>query len=184
METLRKPVDEITFSDLRVHFGTGRSILVSGSGRNKVYRYRHGVMTDLGDLEISEWTPLAEQLIERAGEEELFWLLLDWETQHNYSRQSMEELKHQALRLHIDRVFDQEEWFDFIPFNRQYRPEVLEKADLIWTECSGCGTRQQMTRAQYTHLHRCFDGIQYCPGCGTAAVMIATKTESEDIDNG
>lgn len=184
METLRKSVDEITFSDLRVHYGTGRSILVSGSGRNKVYRYRHGVMTDLGDLEISEWTPLAERLIERAGEEELFWLLLDWETQHNYSRQSMEKLKHQALRLHIDRVFDQEEWFDFIPFNSQYRPEVLEKADLIWTECSGCGTRQQMTRAQYTRLRRCFDGIQYCPGCGNAAVMIAAKTESEDIDNG
>ena len=32
----------LTFADLRVHYYTGRSYLISGEGRNKVFGYRHG----------------------------------------------------------------------------------------------------------------------------------------------
>ena len=37
----------ITFSDLRIHYGTGRAIHLSGSGKDKKYTYRAGIQTDL-----------------------------------------------------------------------------------------------------------------------------------------
>ena len=63
MSLTQKPIEELKFSDLRVHYGTGRSIHVSGTGRDKKFRYRHGAMTDLGDLEISEWNSLINDRI-------------------------------------------------------------------------------------------------------------------------
>lgn len=62
----------LTFADLRVHYYTGRSYLISGEGRNKVFGYRHGVMTDIGDLPEAEWTRLAKRLIRQSGEQELY----------------------------------------------------------------------------------------------------------------
>ena len=50
--------DSVTFEDLSVHFFTGRSILLSGSGRDKKYSYRSGVMTDVGDIELSRNAPM------------------------------------------------------------------------------------------------------------------------------
>lgn len=63
MSLTKKPIEELKFSDLRVHYGTGRSIHVFGTGRDKKFRYRYGAMTDLGDLEILEWKSLLNALI-------------------------------------------------------------------------------------------------------------------------
>lgn len=71
MSLTQKPIEKLKFSDLRVHYGTGRSIHVSGTGRDKKFRYRCGAMTDLGDLEISEWKSLLNALIEYHGEKEI-----------------------------------------------------------------------------------------------------------------
>ena len=46
---------DVSFSDLRCRFQTGRSYVVSGIGRNRIYGYRNGVMCQLGDIERSEW---------------------------------------------------------------------------------------------------------------------------------
>ena len=35
--TIKKPREELTFADLRHHFGTGRAYIKSGSGRDRVY---------------------------------------------------------------------------------------------------------------------------------------------------
>ena len=71
MSLTQKPIEELKFSDLRVHYGTGRSIHVSGTGRNKKFRYQYGTMIVLGDLEISEWKSLLNVLIEYHGEQEI-----------------------------------------------------------------------------------------------------------------
>lgn len=44
----------VTLSELRWQFGTGISIS-KGSGRDKTYSYRCGVMTDLGDIKEEIW---------------------------------------------------------------------------------------------------------------------------------
>ena len=179
MENTHKPLDEITFADLRVHFGTGRAILVSGTGRDKVYRYRHGIMTDLGDLKTDEWAELAKTLIQRTGEQEMYAHLLEWLSLHNGFCRSPGGREQYALELHMSRIFDCEEWADFIPFNRQYRSAVLQKADIVLAKCTVCGRTQQKTRAQYQHLHACFGGQEYCYGCQAVSVMTLTENKKE-----
>lgn len=36
--------DQLTHKDLHAHFSTGQSILLSGSGRDKKYGYRNGML--------------------------------------------------------------------------------------------------------------------------------------------
>ena len=53
--------NEITFAALRCHFQTGRSYVISGEGRNRVYGFRSGVQCDLGDIEKSEWIRMVKE---------------------------------------------------------------------------------------------------------------------------
>lgn len=184
MENTQKPLDEITFSDLRVHFGTGRAILVSGTGRDKACRYRHGIMTDLGDLETDKWAQLAKALIRRTGEQAMYEHLLEWLSQHNSFCRSPGGREQYALELHMSRIFDCEEWGDFIPFNRQYRPKALEKADIVLAKCTVCGRTRQMTRAQFQRVHTCFGGQEYCYGCRDVSVITMIENKKESTNDG
>ena len=69
-------MSEFTFLDLRCRFQTGRSFVVSGKGRNRIYGYRNGVQCALGDLERSKWCELAREMIDLKGEQELHKQLL------------------------------------------------------------------------------------------------------------
>ena len=64
--------DGLKFEDLRKRYGTGRSYTISGSGKNRVTGYRTGVMTNIGDIEVSQWERLVHELISRNQEEELY----------------------------------------------------------------------------------------------------------------
>lgn len=162
MESSDKP---ISFETLRVHYCTGRSYLIKGEGRNKIYGYRHGVMTDLGDLEKSEWISLMKELIEQHGEQVLQEHLRQW-CQERFPRfHRKDELEQEALELHAARIFDDPEWVSYIPFNRRYRPEVLETARLVWIRTECCQTPSQVTMEQLDMVdHR--DGRIACPVCG------------------
>ena len=117
----------LTFADLRVHYYTGRSYLISGEGRNKVFGYRHGVMTDIGDLPEAEWTRLAKQLIRQSGEQKLYQQLFAWEREQSHWEQSSSQFDLDVLSLHMARLPDNPAWCDFIPFNRKYRPKCFAK---------------------------------------------------------
>lgn len=103
----------------------------SGSGRDKKYHPWSGVKTDLGEIEEKAWCQIAEALINRKGESALLKSLIEWETNHNYAHASKEVVRKEALQLHVARLFDNPLWVHFVPFNRQYRPEVLETAHLV-----------------------------------------------------
>ena len=78
--------NEITFAALRCHFQTGRSYVISGEGRNRVYGFRSGVQCDLGDIEKSEWIRMVKEEISRQGEEELHQQLLQHLKDQNYAK--------------------------------------------------------------------------------------------------
>lgn len=126
---LKKPREELTFEDLREHFGTGRAYIKSGTGRDRVYGYRSGVMTNIGDIEESEWAELMMDLIERSGEQELQDLLRRWAKDHCAWLHSKREIEMYALRLHSSRIFENPNWVALEQFNTQYRgqslPEVI-----------------------------------------------------------
>ena len=65
-------------SDIRIMFGTGKSIILSGSGRNKKTGCRVGFQTKIGDIQKDIWVKLAEQLIQRTGEENILERLIEY----------------------------------------------------------------------------------------------------------
>lgn len=73
--------EKLTFEDLRCHFRTGRSYVISGTGRDRKTGYRTGIQTDVGDIEVSEWKMLMKDLIRRSDEEFLYKLLFQWVSQ-------------------------------------------------------------------------------------------------------
>lgn len=113
-------------------------------GRDKKYHPWSGVKTDLGEIEEKAWCQIAEALINRKGESALLKSLIEWETNHNYAHASKEVVRKEALQLHVARLFDNPLWVHFVPFNRQYRPEVLETAHLVTVvnECCNSINRQ------------------------------------------
>ena len=113
--------DSVTFEDLSVHFFTGRSILLSGTGRDKKCSYRSGVMTDVGDIELSRWRELVHGLIEKAHEQTLHEQLLKWVKDCCPFQHTREEIETYALEIHASRLFDNPKWAAYDEFNRRYR---------------------------------------------------------------
>ena len=109
--------DTLTHEDLRVFYGTGQSIHVSGTGRYKEYDYRVGVQTKIGDIKIDVWCQLAKELIERSGKEHLYQRLFNWEKEHNYCHRTKRELEIHVLELYCMRIFDHPNWVDYEAFS-------------------------------------------------------------------
>lgn len=158
-EELRKAL----FAELKVHNRTGRSYLIRGSGRNKEMGYRNGMKTNLGDLELSDWVQRIKALITKFDEQEIYENLLQWLKEHNYAKESSEDLRLEALELHSMRIFDNPKWVDYIPWNRRFRPGTLDASTLVWIETECCHKPGQTTKEQIQRAYR--DRI-YCPHCG------------------
>lgn len=158
-------MSEISFADLRCHFQTGRSYVISGEGRNRVYGYRNGVQCNLGDIEQSEWRQMVRVAIQDAGEQELYKQLLEHLKDHNYAKESSKELEFKALQLHAARIFDNEVWADFLKFNRKYRPEIASTTRLVWIVTGCCKKPGEITQAML-NSHNQINGSVCCPHCG------------------
>lgn len=152
-----------TFDDLRMHFRTGRAYVISGTGRDRKYGYRHGVKCNLGDLEESDWLQQMKDLIHRSGEDELQRQLLQWCREHNFAKDTEKELQFYAIELHGSRIFDNERWVDYLAFNRRFRPEVIDPAKLRWIRTVCCNTPGQTT---IKLIEEIYDGRTSCPICG------------------
>ena len=117
--------EQLTFENLRYLYGTGRSYVISGSGKYRKMGYRMGVQTELGDLEESEWQQLMRALIEKAGEQELHLQLLQWVTNHCAWLHSRSEREMEALVLHSMRVFQNPNWGGC----KEFTEETLNKME-------------------------------------------------------
>lgn len=168
---------ETAFVDLRLHFQTGRSFLLSGEGRNKTYGYRNGVQTNLGDIEISDWIHRVQSLIAEYDEGALHGDLLQWLREHNYTKDSEKELRFEALKLHAMRIFDDPEWVDYIPWNRRFRLGTLDESRFVWVETACCHKPGQVTREQ---INRAYQHTICCPHCGRFSEYIECPQRKEN----
>lgn len=158
----RYSVAELKIEDVRFMYGTGRAIYISGTGRDKVYDYRNGCMTKIGDIEEGEWLSLMRFLIERDGEQELFTQLLAWEKEHDFCDSDRKTLERDTLIKHSMRLFDDVKWVDFVRFNQKYRPEELTKSTLVDIVTDCCGTPDVQTIELVDKWPKVT-----CPKCGT-----------------
>lgn len=152
----------LTYADIRCLTGTFR-IKSTGSGREKKCSSRNGVQTPSGDIEVHIWSKLAELLIQREQEEDLLSALIEWYTQHNYCHETKSELHRHALRLHVDRIFDNPRWIYYIPFNMRYRPQSLAQASLVTVVTECCGEPGEVTQEQ---VDAAYHNRISCPHCG------------------
>ena len=155
-------MNDLTFQDLQLRYQTGRSFVVSGTGRNRIYGYRNGVMCALGDLERSEWCQKVRDLIQQVGESELHAQLLAYLKDHNYGKVSKPELEFEALKLHASRIFDNALWIGYLGFNQKYRPQVLDSVRLILVMPACCKRPGYLTHARVEQNKQ----FNSCPHCG------------------
>lgn len=167
----------LTFSDLHWKYGTGVDTS-TGKGIYKKNSYRYGVMTELGDIELKVWIQLMEQLIEKSGEQWILDALIQWEKEH-YMKASTAKLRESALELHSARIFDNPEWVCYLPFNKRFRPDVLEQAHIVTVVNECCGLPGEVTQEQ---INRTFNGGICCPHCGRWSKFSIPKAESENTN--
>jgi hypothetical protein len=171
---------ELTFDDLLCRHFTGRSYIQSGEGRNRVCGYRVGVQCSLGDIEQSEWFRMVRELIERKGEQHLYEQLLEYLTEHNYTRSTKIQLERKALELHADRIFDNEAWVGFLEFNQKYPPEVAASTKVVHIRTECCGEPGAIPQTQLDSCKHLDDRVR-CPHCGRwAHYEILTTIEMEE----
>lgn len=164
----------LRLSDIDWKYGTG-TVISSGEGRNKTYRYRNGVMTDLGDIEEHLWYSLVEHIAQRDSEAWLVDALTDWEKEHNYVKDSSAQLRNRALKHYAARSFDHPQWIHYIPFNRRFRPDILAGAHIVTVVNACCKNPGGVTQEQ---IDRAYGGTVACPHCGRwSAFSIASGEE-------
>lgn len=163
LEGRRYNLADISFSDIRHRGGTGRGHTEKdGQGKKSTY-YRVGVNTPIGDIEERVWYQVGEALIEREGESELFSQMKDWCKDHIPWLRTKDEIVRYAIELHVNRIFDDPEWVDFLHFNRKYRPAALEGVETQKVRTACCNLEGVIPAAQ---LNRAFNGCVCCPHCG------------------
>ena len=107
-------MEHLSFEDIRWRYGVFHPTS-TGAGRDKQYSAWIGVQTSLGEIEKGVWYQAAEALIQKAGEQKLLEALTDWESRHNYAKDSARTVRHKALQLHISRIFDNPRWVELHP---------------------------------------------------------------------
>ena len=153
---------KLEFEDLQWQYGVFQSTS-TGSGRDKKYSSWSGVKTRIGEIEESVWYQAAEKLIREKGEQELLGYLTQWCSERNFLKESADRIRKRALQLHVDRIFDNPRWVDFVPFNRRYRPEVLQTTHLVTVVNECCQEPGVVTQEQ---IDAAFEGTIACPCCG------------------
>ncbi len=106
----------LTAENLRVMHYTGRSSKAA---------YRSGIQTSVGDIELSQWQALMQDLICRTGELELLEQLIEWELENTPWIHTRKDAEQRALEAFTTRCFDNQSHRDFAAFNQKYRPKSL-----------------------------------------------------------
>lgn len=157
---------EISFAAVRCHYWTGQSVTIRGSCGEKKTVYRSGVQTDVGDIEVAAWEKLVQALIEEAGEQPLYDAMMEWLREHNYAKEKEKDLHRKAYELHASRIFDNELWVDFIPFNERFRPGIADNVKIVEIIPACCGRIGRITAKMLSAGSYPVRGRVACPHCG------------------
>lgn len=157
-----RDLSTITFEDIQWQYGVFRCNS-TGAGRDKKYFPWRGAKTKLGEIEERNWCRLAEAAIKHAGETDLLKQLIQWCSEHNFTGASAAEIRREALQLHTSRIFDNPQWVGYLPFNKRYRPEVWDAANIVFVRMECCPEPGTVTQEQ---IDRSYMGQIACPHCG------------------
>lgn len=119
-------LSKLSHEGLRPHYGTGQAI-TTGRGREKTYRYRYGIQTDLGDIEVSLWIELAKRLVIRNNDQILLRQYKEWARKNAFNLRSSDKWEQEALELYICQCCEHRDWYGYVSFNQAYYPEKISE---------------------------------------------------------
>lgn len=171
----------LTPADLRYRFGTGQAIS-TGSGRDKKYTYRTGVMTPLGDIEISVWLEAAEYLVEEYGLQE------ELEHLKPYARFPLDrgtpaaqrEARADILDACLSQLYRDPQWVKFLEYNQKYHPELLAGVPMV-TVITECCQRPGLVPTAQIKQHM-GDPAVPCPHCGRTTAFVVMEEHEKGVD--
>ena len=142
-------ISSLSYQDIRWRYGTGID-QSTGKGYYKVVKYRNGVMTNIGDIELSVWLELAYKVIEAHGDLVLLTQMTEYLREYGLSsrgksRTFEKELKQEALQHCASQLHDNPEWVNFLQFNQEYRPEILKSAHIVKVNIACCQQTVEVT---------------------------------------
>lgn len=162
--------------DLRWLYATGRG-QTTGFGRNKQHSFRHGVQTPVGDIELSVWIKAAEHIIERDGLQTELEHLQPYAVDYGGGNIHSKQLSHGGhLSMCLSAIYRNPAWVFFVPYNRQYHPELLDTTPMVEVVMDCCKTACAIPRAQIHNENQ----TAHCPACGRwASFSYAENRTSE-----
>ena len=86
-------------------------------------------MTDIGDIEESEWKGLMLDLIQRSNEMDIYEALKRWSKECCAWLHSKAEVEEYALELHSARIFENPSWAGYEQFCRDYAPCLAKEGE-------------------------------------------------------
>src|SRR5699024_12113715 len=63
------------------------------------------------------------------------------------------EIRREALQLHTSRIFDNPQWVGYLPFNKRYRPEIWDAANIVFVRMKCCPKPGAVTQEQRSEEH-------------------------------
>lgn len=150
---------EIGLKDLAVNSRSVRST-ATGRGDNKVITYRHGIATNLGNIERGLWKEVAAEVVKRECGETTLQKMTRFLSEGRARSRVSEDIYEEAIELCIEKSFDSPEWAYFVLYNEIFRPEALVGTDLVSVLPLCCHEPIRATKKQLRDPYWFF-----CPRC-------------------
>lgn len=148
--------------DLTWIYSTGQG-QTTGSGRNKQHSYRQGIQTPVGDIKLSVWIKAAEYIVERDGLQEELEHLRPYAINYGSGSILSRQVSHASLlNMCLSALYRNPAWVSFVPYNRQYHPELLNTTPIVEVVMDCCQIRCEVPTVQI-HTE---DRSVHCPVCG------------------
>ena len=113
-----------SLSQISCKHRTGRAVLIRDGGKGqKEYRYRSGMMTELGDIREDVWVAAVEKYARENGDEALVDAYLKWTRDRTPWMKTEAARKTYALELYADRMCDNSSWAGYQDFADNYMPK-------------------------------------------------------------
>ena len=144
---------------------TGKSVLVSGAGKDKVFRYRVGKQTPIGDIEQSVWKVLVYRLAEKCGEEKLLEQYREWVKTNVSWIQNKKTAEMGAMELYVSNQHLNRKWWGYVSFNRAYYPERLNDDPSLLSVIPDCCRKQFRVPPEGIRQNHLEQQVISCPYC-------------------
>ena len=158
---------KLSAEDLALKGRCHREETVSGSGRNRVTRFRSDVQCKAGSIEEPVWYRLIWDLAVRSGEEQLLKDLISYNAETLPFLHTKKEQENYSLETYSIRIFDHERWVAFLDFNQKYRPNALKGIAVAEIETECCKKNSLTTMARIEHDRKVSPETSFCPICGS-----------------